>query len=207
MNSELRPGDERLIHTARAYFARLSAQPLPSSLASGAPPTLLRARSRGRRVATSIVAFAVVAVIVAVVILGVGRLLATRQQTTVTAPPPTASAAPPATPPPGGLPPATLNGDWQVITTADNNRSDLIVTGGAYHLQTSGGDAYGEVVVNGAEMDFFNGVACGIALPGGVGRYQWSLSVGILQLTPLSIDPCSGREQAIGNHSFRRVGG
>src|SRR5690348_6883017 len=34
----------------------------------------------------------------------------------------------------------------------------------------------GDVLVNGSEMDFFNGDQCGEPLPAGIGRYGWTLS-------------------------------
>jgi hypothetical protein len=45
-------------------------------------------------------------------------------------------------------------------------------------------------VVNNDEIDFFNGVLCGLKLPDGVGRYTWRVTAGVLYFTLIS-DPCS----------------
>jgi hypothetical protein len=48
----------------------------------------------------------------------------------------------------------------------------------------------GDVVVNSNEIDFFNGRLCAIPLPGGIGRYTWTLTGGTLHFTLIS-DPCT----------------
>ena len=67
---------------------------------------------------------------------------------------------------------------------------------------TSGG---GDAVVNGLEIDFFNGQACGLQLPDGVGRYTWTLANGILHFAPMNQDPCP-RSPILSNQSYSRTG-
>jgi hypothetical protein len=54
----------------------------------------------------------------------------------------------------------------------------------------------GDVVVKNHEIDFFNGVLCGLELPDGIGRYTWTLTGGVLHLTLIS-DPCPRQEAYI----------
>ena len=130
---------------------------------------------------------------------------------------PTSSAKLPATaaapsPPPGGPLPALLLGDWYMAMpaavieartgvscpsppTAENCFFQLTLmasTEHAYFVASPGVEDLGlaDVVVNGDEIDFFNGVYCGIPLPGGIGRYRWGLTGGLLYLTNIS-DPCT----------------
>ena len=94
---------------------------------------------------------------------------------------------PPASPgagwPSGGAVPAELAGRWA--------RTDLclILTGYTYDF----GAGRGNVVVKGSEIDFFNGEACGKALPDGVGRWNWVVSGNVLTFSLLAGDPCGRR--------------
>ena len=141
------------------------------------------------------------------------------------APSPTpASSLPAASPPPGGPAPAQLQGDWFLAPaavdailghggagtcpspplTATNCFFLLNLTATTYHLEgTAIATGSGNVVVNGNEIDFFNGAVCGLQLPDGVGRYTWTLKVGVLSLTLIS-DPCS-RPEYMANQSWRRT--
>ena len=67
------------------------------------------------------------------------------------------------------------------------------------------GNASGDIGVNGTEIDFFNGDQCGLALPDGVGRYQWSIQGSVLHFTALNQDP-SGRTHHLAGQSFIRTG-
>ena len=116
---------------------------------------------------------------------------------------------PAATPPPGGPVPADLLGDWflppaavEFIApgqcpsppTAANCFFRLSFAVTTYHqgFTTRGGmqaQSSGDVVVNGSEIDFFNGVQCGQQLPDGIGRYTWTVTGGILRFVLIS-DPC-----------------
>jgi hypothetical protein len=124
----------------------------------------------------------------------------------------------PGSPPPGGPVPAQLLGNWYLPpaaymaingydypcpspATAANCFFELTLTATTYSQVFSaiGGkqDAgQGDVVVNNHEIDFFNGVLCGLALPDGVGRYTWTLIGGVLHLALIS-DPCPRQEAYI----------
>ena len=95
-----------------------------------------------------------------------------------------ASTSPPATPAPGwptgGAVPAELAGSWALGDFC------LWLTGYTYDF----GAGRGNVVVNGAEIDFFNGEACGKTLPDGVGRWKWTVNGNMLTLSLLAGDPC-----------------
>jgi hypothetical protein len=108
--------------------------------------------------------------------------------------------------------PAQLLGDWFMFmppavveartgvqcpspATAENCFFQLTLmasTTHAYFVASPGVEdlLQGDVVVNNQEIDFFNGVYCGIPLPEGIGRYTWELTNGLLYLTMIS-DPCT----------------
>jgi len=64
----------------------------------------------------------------------------------------------------------------------------------------------GDVVVKQTEMDFFNGPACGLKLPQGIGRYTWALDGAVLRFVALSSDPCP-RSLWLANQSYSRTPG
>jgi hypothetical protein len=121
----------------------------------------------------------------------------------------------------GGQVPAQLQGDWLLPLAAaqayQQNSGDtcpappaiatcmfkLTFTASSYNFEinapgrTGGG---GDAVVNGAEIDFFNGEACSLQLPAGVGRYTWTLTGGVLHFTPMNQDPCP-RSPILANES------
>jgi len=193
--------DEQLARRSHSYFEQLSRHPLPHGLEPGAPFPIRRQTDAPHRVVASVAVFALVASVIAFFVLAVGHFLSGRQPAAT----PTAFAR--VTPPPGGPVPDALNGDWHVITTNPGDQGDLIFNGSKFQIETTGGVSFGQVAVNGDEMDFYSGTGCGIALPGGVGRYRWNLSGGVLHLAPLGIDPCGGRERAIANSSYTKAGG
>jgi hypothetical protein len=118
------------------------------------------------------------------------------------------SPTPAASPPPGGPVPAELLGDWFLPPAAVldigytcpshpndlNCFADLTFTATTYqvvfHAIAASPPGHGDVVVNNDEIDFFNGVQCGLQLPDGVGRFKWTLTSGVLHLVPLNQDPC-----------------
>jgi len=141
---------------------------------------------------------------------GTSTSLASRPTPSVVASATHTTPPPPASPPPGGPVPAQLLGDWflgPAVTvvadgasacpsppTAANCFTQLNLTATEYHVslvQTP--TAAGNVVVNSDEIDFFNGGNCGLQLPDGVGRYKWTITGGVLQMTLLDQDPC-GRD-------------
>jgi len=101
-----------------------------------------------------------------------------------------APAAPPAAMPAaprGGPVPAQLDGAWREGT---DSPAVLILSGTDFALSGNGLAGVGKVDVNGSEIDFYNGTGCGIPLPGGIGKYRWTMSAGVLTFTPLNSDPC-----------------
>ena len=84
--------------------------------------------------------------------------------------------------PSGGPVPTELSGVWRLGTSAGTMR----LAGNTYAF----GQSNGNVVVNGTEIAFFNGSGCGISLPGGVGRYSWTVSGSEAHFEALSPDPC-----------------
>jgi hypothetical protein len=114
-------------------------------------------------------------------------------------PSPAASPLPTASPPPGGPVPAELLGDWfmppSVVKDFDGNAVcvllKLTLTTTTYQvthtaLGVCGSGGSGDVVVNGSEIDIFNGSdQCSDI----VGRYTWTLTSGLLYFTLIS-GPC-----------------
>ena len=144
-------------------------------------------------------------------------------------PPPSSASITPAAAanrPAGGPVPARLIGDWlmapetvDAIMSADGNPGcakpvtaatcmvRFTLTSTTYHWTTSLGlDARpGDVVVNGAQIDFFNGPACGLKLPQGVGRYAWTVTGNVLHFALLDSDPCP-RTVWLADQSYTRAG-
>jgi len=87
---------------------------------------------------------------------------------------------------PQGRPvPAELAGAWELVGDPTKN---VKLTGMDYLF---GDGSTGKVAVNGSEIDFYSGQPCNIPLPGGVGRYRWSISAGLLILSAITpVDPC-----------------
>jgi hypothetical protein len=145
--------------------------------------------------------------------------MACGQSTTATKATPSVAGAPA-----GGPVPAQLQGDWLLPAAASAAYVEsaggkcpeplavttctfkLTLTATTYDFTpnvagfTAGG---GDVVVNGTEIDFFNGHACHLALPGGVGRYTWTLTSSVLRFTALNTDSCP-RAPILVNQSYTR---
>ncbi|HSP66016.1 MAG TPA: hypothetical protein VLO10_07480 [Candidatus Deferrimicrobium sp.] len=61
-------------------------------------------------------------------------------------------------------------------------------------------------MVNGDEIDFFSSDRClDHPLPGGVGRYQWTVQGATLHFSPVNAGPC-GRVDYLANKSYTRSG-
>ena len=73
--------------------------------------------------------------------------------------------------------------------------SRLILNVNSYDMASPAGTAGGNVVVNGTEIDFFNGHPCDVPPPGGVGKYMWRIAGGRLYLTALNTDPCGRSDE------------
>jgi hypothetical protein len=116
-----------------------------------------------------------------------------------------ATPSPPPTAPHGGPAPAELQGQWVDIRDTGSGGTTAGVL--RFVIRPDSfvwAEARGELVVRGTEIYFYNGSMCGIPLPGGVGRYRWSISGGLLHFTPLAPDPCTDRPQELAG-PFRRV--
>ena len=211
MPEHLPQENDELIRIARAYFEKLASGPVPRGLAPNAPfSTPSHRRSWPRRTVTSVLAFAITAAVVSLIVVGIGHVLVTRSGPSATPrPSPVSTATPKPSPPPGGPVPVALTGHWVSPSPAisSSDTTDLILRGSSFEIQTSGGFSFGMVAVNGDEIDFFNGDVCRIPLPGGIGRYRWTLNGGLLHLTPLNIDPCGGRTGPLANATYTKLPG
>jgi hypothetical protein len=163
-----------------------------------------------------------VATVVVLATCALGMLTSACGGPVVSAKPPSPSVAPnpiaAAPPPPGGPVPAQLLGAWFLSPAAVDSLIScpkpivdgpacllrLELTATTYSFVGTLPPGPGEVVVNNAEIDFFNASQCQLELPQGVGRYTWTLTAGVLHLTPLNADPC-GRSEYLINQSFYRA--
>ena len=94
---------------------------------------------------------------------------------------PTPSAAPSGWPTGDPVPPELAGSRY------DPTGLRLIFSGNEYTFVGAGG---GNLVVNGNEIALFNGFNCGEPLPGGIGRYSWTLTGATLNIVKL-VDPCA----------------
>jgi hypothetical protein len=90
-------------------------------------------------------------------------------------------------PPRGGPVPAQLDGAWKQVA---DPTVFMILTGTDFSSAGPAGSSAGKVAVNGSEIDFYNRTLCTVALPGGIAKYRWTISAGLLIFTPLNADPC-----------------
>jgi hypothetical protein len=143
---------------------------------------------------------------VAFVIAACGAATATSNAVSHTSSAAARSSTPAPTQPPGGPVPAQLIGDWVLMPLAANPDSDvdLIVNATTFSFSNSGETTFGKLVVNGTEIDFFNGDGCGLALPDGVGHYRWTLQAGVLYFSALGEDPCSMRGSHLAGKSYSK---
>lgn len=119
--------------------------------------------------------------------------------------------------PQGGPVPAPLLGDWflppAIVGAVEGNSSCRMlrltfttITYRLTHDAACGGlESTGEVVVDRTEIDFFNADVCGLKLPEGVGRYEWTITAGLLHLTALKADPCPRGAAWLDNRSYSRT--
>ena len=85
--------------------------------------------------------------------------------------------------PRGGPVPPELTGKWAFKDFC------LVLVGYTYDFTAGSGN----VVVNGSEIDFFNGAVCGKQLPDGVGRWEWAVHGNTLTVSQSGVDPCGRR--------------
>jgi hypothetical protein len=109
---------------------------------------------------------------------------------------PSASLA--AAPWPSGDPvPQELAGLWYLGTSVFTMR----LSGNNYVLTGTNGN----VVVTANEIVFFNGTGCNMPLPGGIGRYSWTLSDTSLHFVRVA-DPCP-RAELLSSSTWSRTKG
>jgi hypothetical protein len=124
--------------------------------------------------------------------------------TTAAAPAPLTATTTSPLPPSGGPAPEQLIGTWtRVVSTADEAAAVTFSTNG-FRVRDKLGGGNGDIVVNGNEIDFFNVPQCGLVLPEGVGRYQWTLRSATLHFAPLNNDPCPVRHDHFADQDFTR---
>ena len=80
-----------------------------------------------------------------------------------------------------------LDGAWREVA---DPTVVMILSGSDFALAGNLISGVGKVAVNGSEIDFYNGTGCGLALPGGIGKYRMTISGGLLMFSPLNSDPC-----------------
>jgi hypothetical protein len=125
--------------------------------------------------------------------------------------------------PVGSPVPAQLQGDWLMPALAANTLASgacpkplavatctftLRFTASTYNWTTNVpgfGGGGGDAVVNGTEIDFFNGAACVLTAPEGIGRYTWTVIGASLHFVSLNVDPCP-RSPWLANQSYTRSG-
>ncbi|MDQ6686368.1 MAG: hypothetical protein M3Z50_01940 [Actinomycetota bacterium] len=95
-------------------------------------------------------------------------------------------------------------GAWHNGSTVADAAADLTLRANSYDLSDATGVSLGDMGVNGTEIDFFNAQPCGLTLPDGVGRYQWSIQGSVLHFIALNQDPC-GRTHHLAGQSFTRT--
>lgn len=181
----------------RNYLQERSTEPFPI----GMDQRIIRRAQDGSRRAPrdSWLWQAAGAAALAVLLLGIGlSILYARSQASPIRHSPPVTTSPQPAPPPGGPAPAELQGQWVDAGGAPGQR--LVIR----PQQVVWGPARIELVVRGDEIDFYNGSYCGIKLPGGVGRYRWSISGGLLRFEPLAPDPCTDRPGMLAE-PFRKV--
>ena len=168
-------------------------------------------------------AVAVVAVVVAILAVPIvlGRFHS-RHATPAVQPSAGSSPAPTSSPPPGGPVPSQLWGNWylpgEAVThvgercpsnpTPTNCFFQLTLGGSTWsisYLALSGINtpSQGNVVAHRNEMDFYNSAYCDFPEAGGLGRYTWRLTAGVLHFTLIS-DTCS-RAVVLTNRGWTRT--
>jgi hypothetical protein len=103
---------------------------------------------------------------------------------------------------PAGDPvPEALRGVWY----EPSYPTKMTLEGNDYTFIQPARSAHGNVVVNGDEIDFFNGDQCGFPLPRGVGKYHWELvDESTIKFTGLNEDPC-GRIDILSGVTWSRT--
>lgn len=170
----------------RRYLQERASEPMPI----GMEHRIIRRAQDGSRRAPrrSWLWQATGAAAIVVLALGIGlSILYARDQASPARHSPPVTTTPTPAPPQGGPAPAELQGQWVPANGAPGQR--LVIR----QEQVVWGGTRIELVVRGNEIDFYNGNYCGIRLPGGVGRYRWSISGGLLRFEPLAVDPCTDR--------------
>jgi hypothetical protein len=195
----------------------------PARTRRGASRGIPGKRGRGLNLLAAVAVVAVVVAILAVPIL-VGRFHS-RHTTSAVQPSAVSSPTPTSSPPPGGPVPSQLWGNWylpgaavtQVTAgtihcpsnpTPTNCFFQLMLGGSTWSISYAAlGGIYvpsqGNVAANRNEMDFYNSAYCDFPEAGGLGRYTWRLTAGVLYFTLIS-DTCS-RALVLTNRGWART--
>lgn len=97
--------------------------------------------------------------------------------------------------------PEALRGIWY----EPSYPTKMTLDGNGYTFVQPAAGAHGNVVVNGDEIDFFNGNQCGMSLPRGIGKYRWELvGESAVKFTALNEDPC-GRVDILAGATWTRM--
>jgi hypothetical protein len=113
-----------------------------------------------------------------------------------------AAATPLATPAPAATPafpaPAELIGRWR-LELGPGDVSILTIAETRYTIARLG-IGQGRIAVRGDEIDFLKSNLCD-----GIGTYRWSIEGDALHLTPVGVDQCPGRADALWNKTYTRL--
>ena len=87
--------------------------------------------------------------------------------------------------PKGGPVPVELAGAWKMVADPTN----ILTFSGIDYVFGDG--SKGNVAVNGSEINFYNDEPCDVPLPGGIGKYRWTIETGLLTFGSLNSDRCA----------------
>jgi hypothetical protein len=95
--------------------------------------------------------------------------------------------------PAGTTAPTELQGTWKLVSKGNPEKGLLFVISDN-HYRVPMRLAYGDLVVDGDEILFYNAAICGLTLPDGIGRYRWAVDHDALRFELVGKEPCGAAE-------------